>query len=528
MKFYKEIHSAYKGKRPIFHEMLQDLKTNKAIKWIIVMKWDRISRNPDDYLQLQNTRGADNPIDIISVTEPMISSYLGRYMVRDLQNRAILYSEELSFRVKLGQRKKMQLGWYTYLAPYGYKNWNGYLVEDNENNKADIIRFIFEVYAIWHIWFKDLAKLIRNQFKLETFSWRKIEHIIGNSIYYGVVTKKWHLSNDEYIFFWTEKPGDFVEKYELNNVKTIITKELFDRCQQLRKAQLPHKYVRTGLAKYPKIFQCVCGRKLRRYDKKWNRYLACWKEVNSVHPMPCWERHTPLGCIEDDLRKIVTSIIPPKEVRSNYIKEIQGTIMNFCKDNNFKVSDNLRQSSVMKEKITELTRNYASGNISLEVFNLASNQLSEEIQSLNKEVRIMENEREYIGAWKRAIRFFEILGEYSKIIEEGMQDKLKSSRLYSIVFKVAGNLTIYNRNISSYELNYPFNFLQVPDFCTNRKMGDSNPRYLAVHIVSNDARSTTLPTFHDLSSNHRERLFFFKRFLYFISSEGDASLSLNL
>ncbi|MEI6673493.1 MAG: recombinase family protein [bacterium] len=101
VKVYKEVHSAFKGNRPVFNQMLKDIKDHKNIKGLIVMKWDRISRNPDDYLKLQNIRGASNPIDIISVTEPMISSYLGRYMVRDLQNRSILYSEELSFRVKI-------------------------------------------------------------------------------------------------------------------------------------------------------------------------------------------------------------------------------------------------------------------------------------------------------------------------------------------------------------------------------------------------------------------------------------------
>lgn len=486
VKVYKEVHSAFKGNRPVFNQMLKDIKDHKNIKGLIVMKWDRISRNPDDYLKLQNIRGASNPIDIISVTEPMISSYLGRYMVRDLQNRSILYSEELSFRVKIWQRKKMQLGGYSYMAPFGYKNLNGYLVEDNIGRKVEIVKFIFETYSTGHIWFKDLAKLIRKKFKLESFSWRKIDHIIWNTVYYGIATRKRHLNSDEYIFFWAEKPWEFTEKYELTNIVPLITEDIFERCQQVRKLKQPHKYARTGLIKYPKIFQCICGRKLRRYDKKHTfRYLACWKEVNSVHTVPCSERHTPLGCIEKDLINIIEGIIPPKKVRDSLIAEAGNIMTSFSKDNNYRVADNLTRNNLLKQKLQELSESYASWRISLETFSLSADQINKGIHSLNQEIRKMENSGEYLTARRKAIRFIEILGEYSKIIEKNKQNIWNSSRVYPIIFKATGNLVIWNRNIRSYQLNQPFTFLQVPDFHTNRKAQDSNLRYLAVRTVSN-------------------------------------------
>lgn len=108
-RIFSEEHSAYKGTRPIFKELLQEVRKSKIWKGIIVFKFDRISRNLDDFLALEKAL-KEKSMEVISVTEPMLNSYLGRYLVRDMQNRAILYSEELSFRIRLGLRKKLQTG----------------------------------------------------------------------------------------------------------------------------------------------------------------------------------------------------------------------------------------------------------------------------------------------------------------------------------------------------------------------------------------------------------------------------------
>jgi len=108
VKIYREEHSAFKWVRPAFAEMLKDIKHNKTRSGIIIFKYDRISRNLEDFLKLENLL-KDHNMNMVSVTEPMFNNYLWKYMVRDMQNRAILYSEELSFRVKLWFRKKMQM-----------------------------------------------------------------------------------------------------------------------------------------------------------------------------------------------------------------------------------------------------------------------------------------------------------------------------------------------------------------------------------------------------------------------------------
>ena len=112
-------------------------------------------------------------------------------------------------------------------------------------------------------------------------------------------------------------------------------------------------------------------------------------------------------------------------------------------------------------------------------------------------------------AGQKVIRFMNILETYEQKLNSKDKNE-KSSQLFPLLFKGVANLVIDHWKVRSHQLFKPFDILEKCDNLQWRKMGDSNPRYLAVHIVSNDARSTTLPTFHDLSSNHRETNIFFK------------------
>lgn len=55
--------------------MVNDLKKEKNISWIIVFKWDRLSRNIDDFNIIDKLIN-DMNIEIISISEPQLNSYM--------------------------------------------------------------------------------------------------------------------------------------------------------------------------------------------------------------------------------------------------------------------------------------------------------------------------------------------------------------------------------------------------------------------------------------------------------------------
>jgi len=475
VQFYEEVHSAYKGDRPQFQEMLKALKKNKHIKGIIVMKWDRISRNPDDYLKLQRVRGDEYQVDVISVTEPMIGSYLGRYMIRDLQNRSILYSEELSFRVKIGQRKKMQMGGYCGKPPFWYTKQSGYLIPDSNTQKADIVVFIFKTYGEGKYGAKEVAKLVRSGFKLQSFCWRTVEKILKNSSYYGTYNKKWVLGNDDYMFFGAKEPGVYEESFELKYIQPLIDKALFEKCQAIRVGRSPYRSKRTWTAKFPKIFQCSCWRKLCRENKKWKyRYLICQKQKNSVFPNDCYERTTDLTFIDGKVEGIIRSMIPMPSVRNEMVAYIENDIKSFSMNKNQRLSETLQQIDVLNTKLKVMTQNFANGQISNDVFVIASEEISKNIDRLKNEIKGIENQQAYIEASKKTIDFIKLLEFYGSLLDL-KDDPLRSSRLYSLFFHIVQNSIISNRDISSYLMFKPFSFRSVLEKTIWQGVRGSNP-----------------------------------------------------
>ena len=482
-KVYKEEHhSAFKGNRPAFNQMLKDIKNNKSWRWLVVFKFDRLSRNLEDFIRLEKIL-KDHNMDLVSVAEPMLNNYLGKYMVRDMQNRAILYSEELSFRVKLGFRKKMQMGGYIGgQAPYGLKCVNGYILPDE--SKAEIVSFIFENYATGYFGFRILAKLVRQTFKLKNFTHAKVEFIVNCSMYCGYKTKERNLSNSEYVFWGYDKPWKYTEVYQMKHMTPIITKDLFDKCQLIKETNKVYKGDRSGTAKFPKIFQCVCGRKMRRDDKKGHRYLGCTKQMNDVFTVKCIQWYANFNILEPQFENILSKLILTANTRAKIIKEMETRMSASEGQRNDELLSKLKEYEQVERKIADMTDSYTSWKIDQSVFELSIKGVGNRIENLKKEILLLQDSKQTVEAGHKVIKLMSILETYDKKLCLWEKNK-KSSQLFPIIFKGVANLIIDRRNIRSYQLFKPFDILEKCDNSQWRKAQDSNLRYLAVRTVSN-------------------------------------------
>ncbi len=314
-KFLTEETSAYKWNRKVFNFLLEELKNRKDLKGLIIFKYDRLSRNLENFVKVDKII-RDNNLELLSVTEPMLNSYLWRYLVRDMQNRAILYSEELSFRVKLWIRKKLQLWWNSWWhVPYWYDNikWKSI-----PNEKAKIIKDIFILYSYWQYWIRELTKIIKEKYNLANLP--KIERIISNYLYIWKTVKTWNIWNEEYIFWWYEKAWTYKEEYNLNYIIPIVSDELFKLCQRVK----IERGIKVNVSNftYPKIFKCICWRNLSRDDKKWNMYLRCPNNINSVFTTKCNQKYINIGTIKKDLIKLLKKLYLSESIRDKMKNEL--------------------------------------------------------------------------------------------------------------------------------------------------------------------------------------------------------------
>ncbi|MDD3794218.1 MAG: recombinase family protein, partial [Candidatus Gracilibacteria bacterium] len=460
IKIYKEENSAYKGKRAVFGEMINFLKKSKDISGIIIFKWDRLSRNVSDFTLIDEI-ATEKKLEIISISEPLLNSYMGRYMIRDIQNRSVLYSEELSFRIKLGIRKKLQnggdIGGNT---PYGYKRIDGTYVKDGE--KAKIVQKIFKLYSTGLYGYKSLAQKMKDEVPEEykkDIATRLIDVILMTKTYCGKRVKIWNLSKEEYIFWGVDKPGRFEEEYDLDFVYPIITEELFNKCQEIKKQKDRRGgfvYSRTGI---PKVFQCSCGRLMLRDDKKLNRYLKCPKQINSVFPYKCNESYINLKEVEPEFEKILLSIIPNKEILEKSIKMIEKEFSKSDKDRKILILDNIKKINELNLKNDELTKSFIENTISKQVLERSSGMIDEEINKLTTENKLLQNQDDNKKVYSKIIEFIKYLLFALDILKTSDKNK-KSSQFYNLIFGVIENLKFSNKKVLSYQLKAPFHFIK--------------------------------------------------------------------
>ena len=451
-KFYKEENSAYKWKRKIFEELLKDLKEKDDIKWLIVFKFDRLSRNLDDFIKVDKIIREKN-IELLSVTEPMLNSYLGRYMVRDMQNRAILYSEELSFRVKLWIRKKLQLwgytGGYTF---FGYDKINQKFIP---NEKAKIIKDIFTLYSYWIYWIRELTKIIKNKYNLKNLP--KLERILENHIYIWKMVKNWSLSNEEYIFWWYDKAWIYKEEYDLKYVIPIVSEDLFNLCQKLRKERSSYTQVKN--TSYPKIFKCSCWRNLSRDDKKQNMYLRCPNQINSIFQTKCNQKYINLWYLREELLKIIDKVTLNNWIRLKMKDKLNLDLENTIKNKNKIINENKEKLKNLKSKQLDITNSFIDNTISKEIFTISSEKINKDISNINEVLDWLKDDEKYINATKKTIDFINILEKaYYKA------NNKESSQGLNALFGIVENIVLGNKKVLNLAIKHPFDLLYFLDF----------------------------------------------------------------
>jgi UDP-N-acetylglucosamine--N-acetylmuramyl-(pentapeptide) pyrophosphoryl-undecaprenol N-acetylglucosamine transferase len=455
-KIYQEEQSAFSGKRPVFNEVLQRLKNNKKLWWLIVFKRDRVSRNMSDFDRLDKIVRQNNQ-DILSVTEPMLNSYLWRYLIRDMQNRAILYSEELSFRVKLGMRKKYQRGeFWGGAIPFGMKIVEWHILP--HETKAEIVQYIFELYATGRYGFREVAKRVNLIYQTKLHKWT-IETILQNDLYRWVKRVKRTLSNEECVFRWVEKAGEFIEEYKLEYITPIVTEEMFFTCKNIReKRGIVYPKEKPG-KNFPKIFQCVCWRSLRRDDKKNIRYLSCSKQINNVFPVRCTEPYTQLQQIQPQIEKIVLNIVGDKEIRAKMKAKVNAEIAKSNDDKNYGIQQALAQINILELKTNELTDEYVKWTIQKELYTQVVQKINEQITWHKTQIRAYQDWTTYQVAGKNVVRFLDKLDKVDDILHKKDKNK-KSSQSFSLFFKCIANCVVGGKNIVSYTCFQPFSILQ--------------------------------------------------------------------
>jgi DNA invertase Pin-like site-specific DNA recombinase len=229
--------------RPVFNEMIERIENNEA-NGILAWHPDRLARNSVDggkIIYLVDT----GKIQFLQFpTFWFDPTPQGKFMLSIAFGQSKYYIDNLSENVKRGIYQKLKNGLWPQFAPLGYINDTKTKSLFIDKEKYHFIQKTFETYSTGKYTLKELRKII-NELGLKgrknkILSKSNYQYILKNPFYFGIMRYK----------------NEFYE----GSHKPIISKKLFDKCQEiLQRKSKPKKELKKYFL-YRGIFQCgECG-----------------------------------------------------------------------------------------------------------------------------------------------------------------------------------------------------------------------------------------------------------------------------
>lgn len=266
-----------KIKRDGFQRMIQDAKAGK-IDIIVTKSLSRFARNTVDCLKTIREMKAIN-VDIFFEEQNIHTlSANGEFLISLLAGYAQEESRQCSENTLWRVRKNFKEG-----KPYGGSSMLGYRLEKGKftvvPEEAEIVRKIFDLYLAGN-GFCKIARILTND-GIKSYTgkaWNKstLGEIISNVTYTGNLhlqkTYRENHMTKKTIRNKGEKPLYIVE----GNHEPIISQEIFDKAQEIRKAKAVGKSGKRNGPAYPFTGLIYCGECGHLFKHKVTKYYESW------------------------------------------------------------------------------------------------------------------------------------------------------------------------------------------------------------------------------------------------------------
>ncbi len=255
-----EMHTAADRDRPVFHEVMEDLKRGHSAG-LIVHKIDRSARNLSDWARLSEL--IDSGVAVHFVQDDLdLQSRSGR-LTADIQ--AILaadYIRNLREETCKGLRGRLAQGLYPFSAPLGYLDCGTGKVKRLDPERAAYVRKLFEMYVSGGYTLKTLAgRAAKDGFRNRqgrVLLVATLSRMLNNRFYTGV-TRLRH-TGEEFA----------------GNHEPLVSEALFEDVRKLLRARRGRHKRRASTFRFTAALSCSrCGRSLVGECQKGHIYYRC-------------------------------------------------------------------------------------------------------------------------------------------------------------------------------------------------------------------------------------------------------------
>lgn len=436
IKEFQEKESAARRGRPVFSEMIRQLKKGKA-DGVIIHKIDRSARNLKDWADLGEL--IDQGIDVRFASENIDIRSRGGRLSADIQ--AVVasdYIRNLREEIRKGFYGRLRQGLYPLPAPVGYVNKGKGRSKEPHPIQALLVRRAFQLYATGR-W--SLDDLVEKMYGLGLRNTRGgkvtrngMSYLLHNPFYIGLINIK--------------STGEIYEGIHL----PIVSKYLFDKVQEMLNSKNKEKKHRHFFI-FRRLVKCkLCSQTLVGEIQKGHIYYRCH---NRICPQKTIREELVEGTLMERLKRIRFS----KEENQYFRQWLRGSYQKVVQFREAQSKSLRLRLDQIKDRLSKLADAYID-----EVFDkvtyqekknfllMEEREIKEKMENLDKgEERILEKIEKFLELANNAYLSYKLGNPYQR------RDLVKI---------ITSNLSVEAKNVLI-EPNYPFKIIENRPKITN-------------------------------------------------------------
>ena len=345
----------------------------------------------------------------------------GKFMLSIAFGQSKYNIDALSENIRRGIRLKLSKGIWPQWAPIGYLNDRRTRAIILDGGKAPFIKRVFELYSSGNYTLEEIREKINSLGltgrKNKPLSISQYQTMLKNPLYYGVFRYKGE------VYEGTHAP--------------IITKKLFDRCQEVMGLRGKHKEKQTTKFVFRGLMKCgECGRMITAELQKGHIYYRCTKRLTN-----CKQKYVR----EEELAAQIKSFIQKVSLCDDWTEKILEQLE---KDKNSGVQSSLPQQQNLEVKVKEIDAKISK---IIDVY-LAESLTLEEYQSkkeafINEKRKLQDDLRDFAAGannwFEPAREFVTSLNSAHSAMEEGNLESQKE-----FLEKIGSNFILKERRLN--------------------------------------------------------------------------------